>query len=193
MINILKICLFLAKNHDNDYTMHQLSDILGVPYASFYRYVQQLHKQKILNLTKIGQSKIVKLNFSYPVVKAHLVHAAFDEMREFNNQNIQIKKITEELNTKDSVILFGSYAKGTATKRSDIDLLILNNTGKRTVSFSKYETLFKCKINPIFMTYKEFRLMLKAADENLGKQVVKHHIVLNNHDAFWECVLNGIQ
>ena len=35
-----------------------------------------------------------------------------------------------KLNTNDVVILFGSYAKGKETEKSDIDLLIINQDGK---------------------------------------------------------------
>ena len=34
--------------------------------------------------------------------------------------------------------------------------------------------------------------MLKEKEENVGKQVLKNHIILNNPEHFWEMVLNGI-
>jgi len=86
-------------------------------------------------------------------------------------------------------VLFGSYAKNTSTEQSDIDLLVINSSGKKTLSFSKYETLFKKRINPIFITFQEFKKMLKEKEENVGKQALKDHIILNNPEKFWECAL----
>ena len=70
--------------------------------------------------------------------------------------------------------------------------MIINKEGKKDISFSKYELLFKTKINPIFITKKEFKLMLKDKEENIGKQALYDHIILNNPQEFWECVFNGI-
>ena len=66
--------------------------------------------------------------------------------------------------------------------------MIINKDGKKSISFSKYEVIFKLKINPIFITKKEFKLMLKDKEENVGKQALYNHIILNNPEAFWECV-----
>ena len=63
---------------------------------------------------------------------------------------------------------------------------------KKNVSFTKYELLFKVKINPNFITKKEFKLMLKDKEENVGKQALYNNIILNNPEGFWECVFNGV-
>ena len=49
------------------------------------------------------------------------------------------------------------------------------------------------KINPIFITKKEFKSMLKDKEENIAKQTLKNHIILNNAEGFWRCVLNAIR
>ncbi len=61
--------------------------------------------------------------------------------------------------------------------------------GKKPISFSKYEIIFKKKINPIFITEAEFKKMLRDKDENVGKEALKNHIILNNPQKFWEMVL----
>jgi len=52
--------------------------------------------------------------------------------------------------------------------------------------------LFKKKINPIFVTVKEFKKMLQDKEENVGKQALQNNIVLSNPEWFWKLVLNGI-
>jgi len=69
----------------------------------------------------------------------------------------------------------------------------INKEGNKSISFSKYELLFKKRINPIFVTKKEFELMLKDKEENIGKQVLKNHIILINPEEFWGCVLHAIR
>ncbi len=191
MDNMLKIVNFLGKKAGKIYTMHELSKLLKIPYASFYRTVKKMNE--LLITTTIGKSKTLRLNLGNPIIKAHLIVSSDEERKEFLRNQIIIKKISNELDTKDIVVLFGSYAKGTQHKSSDIDLLVVNKDGSKDLFFSKYELLYKKKINPIFITKTEFELMLKAKDENVGKQVLKEHIILNNPEEFWGCALHAIR
>jgi predicted nucleotidyltransferase len=190
MDNKSKILNYLGKHIEERFTMHNLSELLGIPYASFYRTIQKMKDLLVLEI--VGKSRVVRLNVKNRVVKAHLIVSSDEERKDFLNKKAIIRKISNELNTNDVVILFGSYAKGKETGKSDIDILVINKDGKKSLSFSKYELLYKKKINPIFITRKEFRDMLRDKEENVGKQVLKGHIILNNPDIFWECVLNGI-
>ena len=188
MDNKLKIICYLGKHLQESYTMHELSKLLNIPYASFYRTIQQM--KDILIIKEIGKSKTITLNLHNPVIKSHLVVASDEENKEFLKKQSTIKKISEELETQNIVLVFGSYAKGNETEKSDVDILVINKDGKKDLSFSKYELLFKKKINPIFINVKEFKNMLKDKEENVGKQAVKDHIILKNPEQFWGCVLD---
>lgn len=190
MDNKHKIINHLGKNPDKKYTMHELSRDLSIPYASFYRTVNSM--KDLLVIEEVGKSKIISLDKQNKIVKSHLVVSSDEERKDYLKKYPIIRKIYEELDTKDIVVLFGSYAKKAQTGKSDIDLLIINRDGKKSISFSKYEILFKIKINPIFVTKKEFRLMLKDKQENVGKQALYNHIILNSPEGFWECVFNAV-
>ena len=190
MDNKHKIINHLGKHPSERYTMHELSKELDMPYASFYRTIESI--KDLLVIKEVGKSKVITLNKTNPIVKSHLIVSSDEERKDYLEKYPIIRKIYQELDIKDMVVLFGSYAKKTHTEKSDIDLLIMNKDGKKSISFSKYEILFKIKINPIFITQKEFKLMLKDKEENVGKQALYSHIILNNPEAFWECVFNGI-
>ncbi len=189
MDNKQKIINWLGKNPEKQFTMHELSLKLKIPYASFYRSVNEI--RDLLTISKIGKSKVIKLNTQNKILKSYLAISSDEERKEYLNQYSIIKKIHNELNTEDIVVLFGSYAKKKETEKSDIDLMIINKNGQKTIPFSKYEILFKIKINPIFITEKEFKLMLNQQQENVAKQALQNHIILNNPDKFWENVLNA--
>lgn len=191
MDNKQKIINRLGKNPKKNYTMHELSIELKIPYASFYRTINSI--MDLLVMEKVGNSKVITLNNQNKILKSHLAVSSDEERKDYLKKYPIIRKIYQELDTDNIVILFGSYAKKTQTEKSDIDLLIINKDGKKSISFSKYELLFKLKINPIFITKKEFKLMLKEKEENIGKQALYDHIILNNPEEFWECVLNGFQ
>ncbi len=189
MDNKLKIINYMGKNLEQSFTMHEFSKLIKVPYATFYRTIHEM--KDLVKIQTIGKSKTVSLNIKNPAIKSYLTISSDEEKKEFLKKQPIINKITSELNTKDTVILFGSYAKGNERGSSDIDLLIINKDGKKTIYFSKYELLFKKKINAIFITKSEFKQMLKEKEENVGKQALKGHIILNNPESFWEYVLNG--
>src|SRR3989344_2371020 len=124
MDNKLKIINYLGKHLEKRVTMHELSKLVGIPYASFYRTVQNMND--VLDVEVVGKSKTLGLKTKNPVIKAYLAVSSDEERKEFLQKQPIIRKITIELNTKDVVLLFGSYAKGKETEKSDIDLLIIN-------------------------------------------------------------------
>jgi predicted nucleotidyltransferase len=190
MDNKLQIINYLGKNAEKRYTMHELSNLLYIPYATFYRTVQQM--TDLLKIEAVGKSKTISLDIRNSVIKAYLTISSDEERKEFLQKQPVIKKIAIELDTDEIVILFGSYAKRKETGKSDIDILIINKGGNRSLSFSKYELLFKKIINPMFITSKEFKKMLQDKEENVGKQALKNHIILMNPEKFWELVFDGI-
>lgn len=189
MDNKLKIINYLGKNLGNSFTMHELSKHLKIPYATFYRTIKDM--KDLIKIKPVGKANILLLNKENPTIKSYLVISSEEEKKEFLTREPILNKISTELKTKDIVLLFGSYAKGTKRENSDIDILVINEEGNRAISFSKYELLFKKKINSIFVAKSEFIQMLKDKEENVGKQALNNHIVLNNPEDLWMCVLNG--
>lgn len=190
MNNSNKTLLFLAKNKYKQYSMNEVSKTLQIPYATFYRTVEKLND--LLTKKIIGPTRLITINKENETIIAHLTIASSEEKEEFLKKQVKIKQLIKEINTKEIVLLFGSYAKETQTKKSDIDLLIINNKGEKTISFSKYELIFNIEINPIYITKKEFKQMMQDKEENVGKQALKNHIILNNPQKFWEETINAI-
>lgn len=188
MDNTLLILNFLGKNIGKLFTMHELSMRTKIPYATLYRCIVKM--DNLIDVAVIGKSKVITLKKSNLILCSYLAVSSEEEKNDFLKKQPLINKIVSELKTVDTMVLFGSYAKGTQNEHSDIDLLIINNTGNKTLSFSKYESLFKKKINPIFITYKEFKKMLKDEDENIGKQALNWNIILKNPEKFWKSVLD---
>ncbi len=189
MDNKLKIINYLGKHLNKSFTMLELSKATKIPYATFYRTIEQM--KNVVTIQIVGKAKTVTLNTDNPVIKSYLTISSEEEKKEFLEKQPILKKIATELNTTDIIVLFGSYARGTERTTSDIDILVINKKGEKSLSFSKYELLFKKKINPLFMTKSEFMTMLHEKEENVGKQTLENHIILNNSEHFWECVLHG--
>lgn len=98
------------------------------------------------------------------------------------------KEIIQEIQEKISkyteffiLILFGSYAKGKATEKSDLDIAVIVESKETKKQITPYlETIKRREIKPIdyhIFTRNEFLEMLKADYENVGKQIYKNNIV----------------
>ena len=110
----------------------------------------------------------------------------------FLKKEPQFKVLKDELPNKDySLILFGSRAEGKGREKSDIDLCIINKDGKKNVNFSKFELLFKVEANPVYLSNKEFKQMLKEEEQNLAKEIIKKHIILYGEEYFWNLLWNN--
>ncbi|MFP4401394.1 MAG: nucleotidyltransferase domain-containing protein [Candidatus Woesearchaeota archaeon] len=191
MDNKLKIINYLGKHWRKKFTMHELSKLLNIPYASFYRTIEKMKDLIVIDI--VGNSKTIKLNRDNNIIHSYLTISSEEEKKEFLKKQSMIKVINENINTNDVALIFGSCAKGKETKKSDLDIMIINKKGDKTISFSKHELLFNIEINPIFFSEKEFKLMLENKEENVGKQALEGHIILNNPKRFWELVLDAIQ
>ena len=179
MDNKLKVINYLGKNTDQAFTMHELSKLAKIPYATFHRTIKKL--ADLIVRTKAGKATLIQINKQNQIVKHYLIISSKEEKDEYLKKQSILKKITEELPAGEySLILFGSYSKNTQTAKSDIDLLIINKTGEREPDFSRYETLFRIRINPIYVTRKEFTAMLKDSEENIGTQALRNHILLHD-------------
>jgi hypothetical protein len=100
MDNENKIINYLGKNLRKRYTMHELSKILKIPYASFYRTVQRM--QDLLVIEVVGKAKTIRLDLDNSVIKAHLIIASDEERKEFV-EHVKVKEFGKE----DVVILIG--------------------------------------------------------------------------------------
>jgi len=186
MDNKYKVVLFLAKKNES-YTLLELSKQVKIPYTTLLRVVDDL--SDVTTITTKGKSKLIQIKWN-EITTAMLTVASFEEKKEFLKKHHLIKKIAEQ--THETTLIFGSYAKGTQTKNSDIDLMIINTKGDKNVNFHNLELLFDLKINPMFFTKKEFKQMLQDNEENVAKQALKNHVLINGFKEFWEEVKNAI-
>lgn len=79
------------------------------------------------------------------------------------------------------LVVFGSYAKGKATEKSDLDIAVIVESEQTRKEITPFlETIKRRELKPIdyhIFTRNEFIEMLKADVENVGKQIYKNNLV----------------
>ena len=109
------------------------------------------------------------------------------ELEIYDNRKLP-KKVLKEIQKRVSrhseffvLIVFGSYAKNKATKRSDLDVAVIVDSEQSKKEVAPYiETIRRreiIKIDYHVFTRAEFALMLTMDDENVGKEIYRSNVV----------------
>jgi predicted nucleotidyltransferase len=120
--------------------VRQIERELNLPLPSVINYAKDFEKEEILTKLKIGN---VVFYTSNRASKKFLLEKKFFNLRQVYSSGL-IDFLIEDL-SNPLIILFGSYAKGEDTEKSDIDLYI-ETPSKKEVSLEKFEKILKRKI-----------------------------------------------
>ncbi len=201
---LLKIIGLMRKGLDKGLTILEISKQLKIGYRPAYNHISEMEKEGIVKIDRIGSAKQCSLNFSSPKTRHLLETLDMERKEELYGGNPRLKiidnlisKLTEKFMSEiHSIVLFGSYAKGTATKQSDIDLLfIVSNITDKNLreaierESASYQYSNNIKISPLITDIEEFKKMLKAKELNVGKEIKEYGISLYGHEIFWRIIV----
>ena len=160
-------------------TIRDISKEIKSDYKITNVAIKRLEDKKIIAVKEIGHSKIVTLN---NVPSKELFFAEYERQEEIlKNKDILIllKTIRNNLKTKMfSLLLFGSFAKKTQNKTSDIDIALIceNKEIEKDAEFI-IKTL-PLKIHLIFLTEDEFKKSIDTKKFNVAHEIMKNNIIL---------------
>ncbi len=147
-------------------------------------FLNKLENEAILKSRMLGKNKLYSLNFNNKEIVKHFI-LAVEHLRtiEFYKKNILIKEVSEKIQPyiKGIAVIFGSYAKGTQKRDSDLDLLIIGKCNEPQIE--KVSEAYKIEIN--------LNVYPRIKKDVLIKEAIKNHIIIKNAEQFIESVLNG--
>ena len=172
-------------------------------YATVYRNIDYLVKQGIL---------LEKTASLLSLIEATKFKSFSDKLKGF--LLITVREITSDvrgINDFRSVLIFGSYAKGTQHKNSDLDLLVIydvpdvvknwgeeqkenyiRDTKKSITGILKTSQLRGSpNINPIIVSSDEHKNMIINNEDNVAKESLLNHIILKGYHEYWLDILNS--
>lgn len=153
-----------------------LAKVLGTNQTTISRKIQQLYKDSIVDFREEGKNKVYFLKktleareYLYIVEK----YKALESVKKYPRLRRIIDKVRENKEILLAVI-FGSYAKGTATKESDIDLYIETDNRNIKDSIQQIDTKLSVKIG----NYDKKNILIK--------EIEKDHIIIKGVERFYE-------
>lgn len=183
----LKIINLFRSNYLAQFHVREMAKLTKKSHVTLLPHLKDLEKDRILIPKTIGKNKFYSLNFDNIVTKNYLTLSETVETTSFLEQIFIIKKITKEifnLNVIGTIILFGSYAKRTFQKDSDIDIFYLGQTNKKEIQRIKdLGKIYGKTINVKKSALKNFEVGLRKKDP-LIIEIIKHHVILQNLEQF---------
>ena len=201
---LLKIVRLMRIELDNGLTILKISKKLKIGYRPAYNHINSMEKEGIIKIIKVGNAKQCFLNLGNAKCRHLLEEADALKKEEIYRENKKIKAVIESLILKltkefisdiHSIVLFGSYAKGNATKASDVDLLFIVTDLKNKQlregierESASYQYSHNLKVSPLITDINEFKKMLRSEELNVGKEAREYGISLYGYEMFWRLV-----
>lgn len=191
----LKIVDILARKRSETLTINGIAKAIKQYYSFVHRIISKMIEGDIITIVKVGKAYLCTLNLKNEKTIALIQLSEIERRGEFLKRNKELKLLVEDfvrsINAQiniNSIVLFGSYANDTATKDSDIDLLLISKTRTPIDHITKeiYAKYGK-EINFILMTPNDFR---KQKDKAIIKEIIKNHYVLYGTEKFVNLVFN---
>jgi predicted nucleotidyltransferase len=158
-VEVLK--LFFLRSSDRHY-VREIASLTDQPVRAVQRELARLEQGGLLMSELDGNRKYYRANRNTPV---------FDELRSLL---VKTAGLTDEIKGKlqnqseqiDLAFIFGSFAKGAESSRSDVDILVIGSISARTLAalIAQLKVDLEREINPTILPQGEFKQKLKASD-----------------------------
>ncbi len=165
--------------------LREISRLSGLALKTTQRILGNLEKARILKSEISGKNKYFFLNMDNIETKPMLLQAEIFQTMQFVEKYPVFKSFLKEIkNISEPIIIFGSFAKFTSSKDSDVDMLLISDK-KTGLPFH----LLPNRVHEINLSENQFFKASKKG-ELLIKKIEENHVILNNHSFFvnfmWE-------
>jgi predicted nucleotidyltransferase len=166
-------------DYNRVYTGREIARILGINHQSAHTYLKGLSSLKVVNKKRVGRNTEYVLNLDNYRTKILLSMAEHDKALSLMTNNTLAVIIRELLEKVETIIVFGSYASGTAKTDSDLDLVIIGALNKNEIK--RKLRLYALEINAEFISYTEFKAALWRK-KPLALEILKNHVIFGDAD-----------
>ena len=170
-----------------DLTAKEIETKSSLSHETTFRLLKKLVQEKHLKEKKVGKTNVhefIKDDLTYQV----FVHYTTKRRLAFKEKHLLIHKrlygFVNEISPEGPAIIFGSYAKNTETKKSDIDLLCVttkNNVGKLAQEF---KTKYDLNIQVLTVKPSDFK-NIKRDNPVFWSDLIEYGIVLDGLDYYF--------
>jgi predicted nucleotidyltransferase len=183
-LNILRL---LIEHQEEDFSIRQISLKRKINYKSAYQAVQKLHEEGIITLTKLGNTTLCRFNRNFNDSVFIIEFCRRQELLKTPNFKVMCSYF-KDIPSQFILLLFGSYAKKTATKHSDIDLLLITDHPE---DIKQQVSLLPLPIHLTEVSYSDFQAMLRSKEFTVVSEAIKNNILLFGIEDYYRLLNNA--
>jgi len=153
------------------FQLRELSRQSGLSLPSVKNYVEELLEENLIERVEEGV---------YPGYRANKnerfrLYKKLDLERRLHETGL-VKFLKEKLSEPNSIVLFGSAARGEDIEKSDLDLLVVAQ--EKELDLTEFEQELKREINLQFITKRELKQNRELANNIANGTVLAGHLVV---------------
>jgi predicted nucleotidyltransferase len=179
----MEIIGFFTKDINISYYGRDLARKLNSNQRTVQLTLNILEQEKILQSKTKGKLKEFSLNKANMLTKSILVTAEIYKFNKLASINFEVYQIVADIMkiTEAPFLIFGSFAKGYATKESDLDILIIGKIPK--VKTRELQEKYSREIHFMELSKMQFLKGLKNK-EKFMLEVLENHVICQGFEEF---------
>ncbi len=178
-------------------TIRGLAREIKKSYPLVHQGVQRLLKWRVLTRQDAPPAQLISISFYAPV--QYLIAAEQHHAQKFLQQHPWFFLYLQDIllgcpSTFFTLLVFGSYAKGTITPNSDFDILVITPQENKSLKEVFYQPALKVKKHLLFVTEHEFKEMISKPQQlNVGNQAKAHHVLIYGGENYYALVRQALR
>lgn len=186
--NNLQVLSLFTNGFDKEYYIREVEKLLKISPRTAQLILEDLENRGIIESKTRGKIKSYKLKIN-DLSKRYLTFVELYKAISFMDEHLLIKEAIEKISPfiNGIGIIFGSYAKGTSNKESDLDIFIAGNYENEEVK--KVSRNLGIDISAKCYPLKTFEKNINQ--DILLKELLKNHIIFKNTELFIEKVMKN--
>ncbi|MBI4140062.1 nucleotidyltransferase domain-containing protein [Candidatus Woesearchaeota archaeon] len=186
------IVKFLMEQKNEELNIRTISERIKMDYKTVYSIIKRLEKMSVVKIELFGRSKRVILNNT---IHPSIFEAEFERKNDVlkdKNLAVMLSNFRRGLRSKMYILLlFGSYAKRTQTKNSDIDLLFICPNGSGQVfekDVHRISQSMHLPLHTLVFSESQFIEMIHSRESNVGQEVLNNNVILYGVEQYYEMI-----
>lgn len=182
----LWVLSLFSEGYDREYYIREISTVLPISHGTAQTILERLEKKLVLSSSLRGKTRIFRIKPGEIAVQYFVLAEQYKKIA-FIEEKHYISEVLHKIDsfTRGITLIFGSYAKGTETGDSDLDILVAGRCDEKEIS--RIGKMYDIEIN-IQVFQKDVFLKIDQRDTLLA-EVKKHHIGWKNSEQFVRAVI----
>jgi len=170
-------------------TSKEIEDQSGFSHETTFRILKGLVDKKHLKKRKVGKTNVYELEKDRDLIYQIFVNYTTKKRLDFKEKHLLLYKRLYEflngVNPEGPAVIFGSFAKGTQTKNSDVDIICVTNKKNIQNIVQTFKTKYNLKIQPVVVKFSDFK-NIKKDNPVFWADLMEFGIILDGLDLFFK-------